>query len=102
MTNKDFIKIDEIIRQYNEVLFRMAVTDLIDRGSRHYTDKTVKAIKKNCIKEEAEIKADGGIPIMTAAFQIKIVECAQELSKIPTWELLRYIKKKIFIGQGGN
>ena len=97
-TNPDFIKIEEILKKYGEHLFRMSISHMFTRGSDHFDDETVEATKKNCIKEEADMKAEGGIPIMTAGFKIKVVECAQELSKIPTWELLKYIKKKIFIG----
>ena len=97
-TNPDFIKIEEIFRKYNEHIFRMGISHMIAVGSEHFDDENVEATKKNCIQEEAEIKADSGIPIMTTAFKIKIVECSQELSKIPTWELLKYIKKRIYIG----
>lgn len=91
-------EIGAIFNKHGEHIFRMGLTHMIAVGSDHFDDKNVEAAKKSCIKQEQEIEASGGIPIMTASFQIKIILCAQELSKIPTWEVLKFVKKKLFIG----
>ena len=90
-------EIENLENKYGLVLFRMALTHLVDVGVRHLTDENVEeSIKQITAKDEVD-KAKGVIPIMTAAFQIEIVRCATELAKFSIWDLFYYIKNHVHI-----
>ncbi|MCL2375707.1 MAG: hypothetical protein FWC82_04210 [Firmicutes bacterium] len=93
-----FPEIDAIYQKYGHVPFRMGLQHMIETGSNHFDDENIESTKEACHKEEADIKTKGGIPIMTAAYKISIILCAQELSKIETWDLLAFVKKVLRIG----
>jgi len=88
-----FPEIDAIYQKYGHVPFRMGLQHMIMTGSNHFDDENVESAKQQCIDEEAAIKAKGGIPIMTASYQTSIILCAQELSRIETWDILAFVKK---------
>ena len=93
-----FPEIDAIYQKYGHVPFRMGLQHMIMTGSNHFDNENVEAAKQECIEEENSTKAKGGIPIMTANYKISIILCAQELSKIETWDLLAFVKKILPIG----
>ena len=93
-----FPEIDAIYQKYGHVGFRMGLQHMIMIGSEHFDDESVEESKKSCVKEEEAMIAEGKIPIMTANFKIQIVLCARELSKIPIWDLLKFVKEILPIG----
>ena len=96
MSNKTQ-EISAIENKYGLVLFRMALTHLVDVGIRHLNDENVnEAVKQIAANEKAD-KADGVVTIMTAEFQCGIVRCAAELAKFGVWELFSYIKNHVAI-----
>jgi len=88
-----FPEIDAVYQKYGHVPFRMGLQHMIETGSNHFDDENVESAKQQCIEDEKTITAKGGTPIITASYQINILLCAQELSKIATWELLAFVKK---------
>ena len=100
MKNKKqpFPEIDAVYQKYGHVFFRMGLQHMIMTGSEHFDDENVEDGKKNCYEEEKQARDDGKFPIMTADFKIRIILCAQELSKIPTWDLLAFVKRILPIG----
>ena len=91
--------IQALENKYGLVLFRMALTHLVDVGLRHLTDEYVEESLKQIIAKDEEIKANGGFPIMTIGFQSDIVHCAAELARFPVWDLFLYVKKHIHIDE---
>jgi hypothetical protein len=84
-----------IEKKYGLALFRMALTHLVDVGTRHLTDENVdEAIKQIMANDKAD-KANGVTAIMTAEFQCEIVRCAASLAKFDIWELFAYIKNYV-------
>ena len=84
-----------IEKKYGLALFRMALTHLVDVGTRHLTDGNVdEAIKQITANGKAD-KANGVTAIMTAEFQCEIVRCAASLAKFDIWELFAYIKNYV-------
>ena len=88
-------KLDEL-RRKNEMLFRMAISHLMDVGIRHLTEEN---IEKTC----AEImKEDDSRAFMTNRFQCDLVRMTGELAKIDHIHLLNYISKEIYYDVGDN
>lgn len=81
--------LNDLRRANGEVLFRMAISHLMDVGIRHLTEKNV---AHTC----AEIrKQDDSHSFMTNEYQCAIVETAYELTKVDHIELLKYIGKNV-------
>ena len=89
-------EVHKIRDHYQEPLFRMGLYHLIDKGKDHFDDETVMAAKA-AIKEQEEVLASQGkIPIMTAPYQNNIIDCATELSKLSTTDILRFVKHYVY------
>lgn len=86
----------DAIRNRDEMLFRMAISHLMDVGIRHLTDEN---IAETC----AEImKEDDTHSFMTNKYQCAIVKTAGELAKIDHIHLLNYISKEVYYDVGDN
>ena len=95
---QDF-KIEEIRSKYGEYIFRFGIGHLFSNGSDNFTDENIEEAIQQCVKEEQELNEKKAIPIMTAEFKMEIINCANELSKINLWEILRYIYcRRLYIG----
>ena len=86
--------------KYGLVLFRMALTHLVDVGVRNLTDENVEETVKELLGKGAEDKANGVVSVMTPEFQCDIVRCAAELARFGIWDLFYYIKKHVVISNG--
>lgn len=84
-------KIDEI-RKYDESMFRMAISHLMDVGIRHLDECCVETACK-AINEKDDSNA-----FMTNSFMCDIVRTAGELAKIDHIHLLVYIQREVFYG----
>lgn len=90
-------EIKAIEDSYGLMLFRMALTHLVDVGIRNFDEKYVAESIKQIEAKGEEDKANGVMPIMTSEFQCEIIRCAAELSKFSPWELFAYIKKHVVV-----
>lgn len=82
--------IRKIEDKYGLMIFRCGLQHMMDCGTQGLSDSDeIEKCKEKMIADE---KQSTGIPIMTANFQCGILDCAVELSKIPTWDLIKYIK----------
>lgn len=88
-------KIDEI-RRYDEIMFRMAISHLIDVGIRHLNEEN---IERTCeeIKKEDDSKS-----FMTNSYKCDLVRMAGELAKIEHIHLLVYIQREVTYDVGDN
>jgi hypothetical protein len=77
------------IRNRDEIIFRMAISHLMDVGIRHLTEENV---AETC---EAIMKEDDSWAFMSNAFQCKIVKTAGELAKLDHIHLLVYISREV-------
>lgn len=82
-------KIDEI-RNKNEMLFRMAISHLMDVGIRHLDEANIR-LTCNIINKE-----DDSHSFMTNEFKCDIVKTAGEIAKIDHIHLLNYISKEVY------
>ena len=88
-------KIDKI-RRYDEMMFRMAISHLMDVGIRHLNEEN---IKRTC--EEIQ-KEDDGKSFMTNNYKCDLVRMAGELAKIEHIHLLAYIQREVTYDVGDS
>ena len=93
--NESAIKINKQ-RNKNEVMFRMAISHLMDVGIRNLTDEN---IKETC---EAIMQEDDSKAFMTNEFKCELIKMAGELAKINHIDLLVYISREVYYDVGDN
>ena len=87
--------LDEI-RSYDEVMFRMAISHLMDVGIRHLDEEN---IERTC---KAIQKEDDSKSFMTNDFKCDLIRMAGELAKIEHIYLLVYIQREVTYDVGDN
>ncbi len=89
--------IGEIEDKYGLVIFRMALSHLMDVGISNFTDENVEAALRQIVVKDEESKSKNLVSIMGVDFQCNIVRCSAELSKYSVWDLFYYVKKHVHI-----
>lgn len=90
MTYAESKRILNEIRSRDEIMFRMAISHLIDVGTRHLDEETVEETCK-AIQQEDDTKS-----FMTNDFKCDLIRRASEIAKIEQIHLLFYIQKEVF------
>ena len=80
----------DAIRNRNEIMFRMAISHLMDVGIRHLTEEN---IKETCT---AIMKEDDVWSFMTNEYKCNLVKTAGELAKMDHAHLLTYISREVY------
>ena len=81
--------INKLRRDYGEMIFRMAISHLMDVGMRHLTPELVNEAKDEIMKQ------DDSRMLVTNRLLCDVVECAGELAKINAIDLLVYIGRNV-------
>ena len=81
--------INNLRRDYGEMIFRMAISHLLDHGMRHMTPELVNEEKDEIMKQ------DDRKMFVTNEALCDVVECAGELAKINAIDLLVYIGRNV-------
>lgn len=84
--NENLEKIHAIHRRCGEPQFRMAIQYLFDTGHQNFTEENV-AESKEQIRRDTPKNA-----IMTEGFQCELLDRCLELSRLPIWDILLYVK----------
>ena len=84
--NEDLKKIESIHRRCGEPQFHMAIQHLFDVGHRNLSEESV-AESKEQIRRDTPKNA-----IMTEGFQCELLDRCLELSRLPVWDILLYVK----------
>lgn len=84
--NENIEKIQAIHRRCGEAQFRMAIQYLFDMGHKNFTEENV-AESKEQIHRDTPKNA-----IITKGFQCELLNCCVELSRLPIWDILLYVK----------
>ena len=82
-------KIDSIRNKCGEIMFRMAISHLMDVGIRHLTEENVEETCKEIMQK------DDSKAFMTNEFSCGLVRMAYELAQIPHTDLLVYIQREM-------
>ena len=88
-------KLDEL-RCTNEVVFRMAISHLMNVGIRHLTEENINECCTEIMKE------DDSKAFMTNEFKCDLVRMAGELAKLDHVHLLVYISREVYFGVDSN
>ena len=81
--------INSIRRNYGEIIFRMAISHLMDVGMKNLTPELVNEAKDEIMKK------DDSRMLVTNELLCDVVECAGELAKIDATFLLVYIGRNV-------
>ena len=81
--------INSIRRNYGEIIFRMAISHLMDVGMKNLTPELVNEAKDEIMKQ------DDRKMLVTNELLCDVVECAGELAKIDATYLLVYIGRNV-------
>lgn len=82
-------KILDKIRSKDEVMFRMAISHLMDVGIRHLTEEN---ILKTCNKID---ERDDSKAFMTNGYMSDLVKTSGEIAKVPHVDVLVYIQREV-------
>ena len=88
-------KIDAI-RNKNEVMFRMAISHLMDVGIRHLTEENIAETCDEIMKE------DDSRSFMTNGYKCELIKTAGELAKLDHIHVLTYISHEVTYDVGDN
>lgn len=89
MNYKEASKALAEMQRSNEIIFRMAISHLMDVGIRHLTDENVEYTCTEIMKQ------DDSNSFMTNEFQCAIVRAAAKIAKIEHTLVLAYIAKNV-------
>lgn len=96
MTYRESKKKLDTLRRESEVMFRMAISHLMDVGFRHLTEED---IKETC---DAIMQEDDTNHFMSNEFKCDLIRMAGELAKINHIDLLVYISREVYYDVGDN
>ena len=96
MTYAESKRVLDKIRRYDEVMFRMAISHLMDVGVRHLDEDNIKRIC-DAIQREDDSKS-----FMTNNYKCDLIRMAGELAKIEHIHLLVYIQREVTYDVGDN
>ena len=88
--------LDEIRNRNHEMIFRMAISHLMDVGIRHLDEENIEITCEE-IQKEDDSKA-----FMTNNFKCELIRVAGELAKIDHIHLLVYIQREVFYDVGDS
>ena len=85
-----------------EVVFRCALQYAVECGHHLLQDPIwVQKQLDNIDVNHDEAEKEGKVLFITRDFEKSIVECAVEISKIPTMEMLQYVQKEVWLSGEG-
>ena len=82
-------KILDKIRSKDEIMFRMAISHLMDVGIRHLTEENILETCNNIAKR------DDGKAFMTNDYMCDLIRMSGEIAKVPHTDLLVYIQREV-------
>ena len=82
-------KILDKIRSKDEIMFRMAITHLMDVGTRHLTEEN---ILRTCSSIN---KRDDSKAFMTNEYMMDLVVMAGDIAQVPHTDILVYIQREV-------
>lgn len=84
--------VKSIYDKHGELIFRLAVTHLFDKGMENAktedVEETIQRLKEN---------PEAGNDLLGKDTRIKILECVKDLINVPLWDVLRFIKTNVAI-----
>ena len=98
-------ELNRIRRDYGckgEIIFRTAITMVVENGQNTFKDETWFEDQINFIDERHDAaEAVGKHLVITREFEKTLMECAKEIAMINTMDLLQYIQTAVYFGGDG-
>lgn len=95
-------KIREDFGCKGEIIFRTAIQEVVSYGQTTFLDNGIyKDMMDDIDANHNYAEANGKTLFISRDFEKAIIECARELSKIDSYDLLIYIQKEIWLGSDG-
>lgn len=95
-------ELNRIRRDYGckgEIIFRTAITMVVENGQNTFKDETWFEDQINFIDERHDAaEAVGKHLVITREFEKTLMECAKEIAMINTMDLLQYIQTAVYFG----
>lgn len=88
-------KLNEL-RRFDEVLFRMAISHLMDVGIRHLNEENVEHTCAEIMKE------DDSHSFMPNFYKCKLIKTAAEIAKLSHTHVLTYISREMYYDVGDD
>lgn len=85
-----------------EIIFKSALQCVVECGQQTFQDESwfTREIDKIESKHN-KIEAEGKISFISRDFEKAILECAAEIAKIPTMDLLQYVQREVWLSGDG-
>lgn len=97
-------KLDAIRQEYGckgDVIFRTAIQYIVEHGQYNFKNQTwFDSCLTSVDKRHDLAEKDGKILFMTRDFEKALLECARELAQITAYDLLIYIQREVWLGDG--
>ena len=101
-SKKTLDKIREDFGCKGEIIFRTAIQEVVSHGQTTFLDNSIYKDMMNDIDANHNYaEANDKTLFIPRDFEKAIIECARELSKIDSYDLLIYIQKEIWLGSDG-
>ena len=101
-TKKELDKIREKYGCKGEVIFRSALQCVLDYGMSDMLDDWCYQHRVDEVNERHnEAEAEGKTLWITRDFELAILECAREISKVEAYDLLVYVQKEVWLSDEG-
>jgi hypothetical protein len=105
MYNESKKAMDKIRRTYGcrgEVLFRTALQYVVECGQHTIKDKEwLKEQMDEIDARHDKVEGQGRILIVSRDFEKAIIKCAAEIAEIPTYDLMVYIQREVYLTADG-
>lgn len=99
-------ELDKIRNEYGckgEVLFRTAIQYVVDCGQQSFQDEEwVKEQLEITDKKHDAFDREKKVPFSSRKWDKAVIECAQEVAKVNTYDLLVYIQKEVYLSNDGG
>lgn len=98
-------ELDKIRNEFGckgDILFRTAIQYVVDCGRQCFDDEEwVKEQLDIVDKKHDAFDRDKKTPFISRDFEKAIIECAQEISRVNSYDLLVYIQKEVWLSNEG-
>lgn len=98
-TKKELDRIRDEYGCKGEILFRTSIQYVVDCGQQNFQDaEWVNEQLDITDKKHDAFDRENKTPFISREFEKALVECAQEIAKVNTYDLLVYIQREVWLG----
>lgn len=98
-------ELDKIRNEFGckgDILFRTAIQYVVDCGRQCFDDEEWVKVQLDIVDQKHDaFDRDKKTPFISRDFEKAIIECAQEIAKVNTYDLLVYIQKEVWLSGDG-